>query len=162
MLSCKKEAPVKDYLILSGTVDNFKKRDVKLEGFDFEKKIPFNKKTKTFGKTISGKIRKILTNDLCASAFCGNSIVRSHFANTSHWPLASLTMPARCLLCVRSVASFGFVVKHCACPTHPVRAQFSSPFLFKIQSYQFQIFHFLNLIWKFLNSLYITSLFITI
>ncbi|CAM1372762.1 TlpA family protein disulfide reductase [Tenacibaculum xiamenense] len=52
MLSCKKEAPVKDYLILSGTVDNFKKRDVKLEGFDFEKKIPFNKKTKTFVDTL--------------------------------------------------------------------------------------------------------------
>ena len=51
---------------------------------------------------ISGRIRRILTNDLCASArgapvsaFCGNSVVRSHFASTSHWPLASLTMPAR-------------------------------------------------------------------
>lgn len=57
------------------------------------------------------------------SAFCGSSVVRSHFATTSHWPLASLTMPARCLLRVRLVASSVFVVALCACPTHPVRAQ---------------------------------------
>ena len=35
------------------------------------------------------------------SAFCGHSVVHSHFAITSHWPLASLAMPARCLLRVR-------------------------------------------------------------
>ena len=57
------------------------------------------------------------------SEFCGSSVVRSHFANISHWPLASLTMPARCLLCVRSVASVTFVVALCACPTRPVRAK---------------------------------------
>ena len=65
------------------------------------------------------------------SAFCGNSRVRSHFAITSHWPLASLTLPARCLLCVRSVASSVFVVVHCACPTRPVRAQAKLPYLFQ-------------------------------
>ena len=52
MLSCKKEEPVKDYLVLSGTIDNFKKREIKLEGFEFEKRIPFNKKTKTFVDTL--------------------------------------------------------------------------------------------------------------
>ena len=52
MLSYTKEKPVKDYLVLSGTIDNFKRRDIKLEGFDFEKKILFDKKTKTFIDTI--------------------------------------------------------------------------------------------------------------
>ncbi len=53
MLSCnKKEEPVKDYVVLSGTIDNYKKRDVKLTSFRFEKKIKFNKKTKTFVDTL--------------------------------------------------------------------------------------------------------------
>ncbi|WP_435263524.1 TlpA family protein disulfide reductase [Tenacibaculum sp. nBUS_03] len=56
MLSCKKEEPVKDYLVISGSIDNFKKRDVKLQGFGFEKKIKFDKKNKTFTDTI--KIEK--------------------------------------------------------------------------------------------------------
>ena len=33
------------------------------------------------------------------SAFCGSSVVRSHFATTSHWPLSAswrVAMPARC------------------------------------------------------------------
>lgn len=52
MLSYTKEEPIKDYLVLSGTIDNFKRRDIKLEGFDFEKKILFDKKAKTFLDTI--------------------------------------------------------------------------------------------------------------
>lgn len=52
MLSCKKEEPVKDYLVLSGDVENFKKRDIKLEGFEFEKNISFDRKAKNFVDTL--------------------------------------------------------------------------------------------------------------
>ncbi len=53
ILSCKKETtPTKDYLVISGTIENFKKRNVTLKGFRFEKKIKFNKKTKTFVDTL--------------------------------------------------------------------------------------------------------------
>jgi len=54
IISCKEEkpAPVKDYLVLSGKIDNFKKRDVTLEGFRFKKKIKFNKKTGSFLDTV--------------------------------------------------------------------------------------------------------------
>ena len=62
---------------------------------------------------ISGKIRRILTNDTCAthapfgrdpiSAFCGNSRVHSHFATTSHRPFAfahnACLVVASCSLC---------------------------------------------------------------
>ncbi len=41
----------------------------------------------------------------------------------SHWLLASLTEPLRCLLCVRSMASAMSLVTLCAFPTLPVRAQ---------------------------------------
>ena len=52
IISCKKEKPVKDYLILSGKIENFKKRDVTLNGFLFDKKIKFDKKTGSFSDTI--------------------------------------------------------------------------------------------------------------
>ncbi|MCF2874205.1 MULTISPECIES: TlpA family protein disulfide reductase [unclassified Tenacibaculum] len=52
IISCTKEKPVKDYLILSGKIENYKKRDVTLEGFNFSKKIKFDKKTGTFSDTI--------------------------------------------------------------------------------------------------------------
>ena len=52
IISCKKEKPVKDYLILSGKIENFKKRDVTLKGFLFDKKIKFDKKTGSFSDTI--------------------------------------------------------------------------------------------------------------
>ena len=52
VISCKKEEPVKDYLILSGKIENFKKRDVTLTGFQFEKKIKFDKKTGSFIDTL--------------------------------------------------------------------------------------------------------------
>ncbi|MFV0247565.1 MAG: TlpA family protein disulfide reductase [Tenacibaculum sp.] len=54
-LSCKKEESVKDYLVISGFVDNFKRRDIKLKGFEFEKNITFNKKDKTFSDTLKIK-----------------------------------------------------------------------------------------------------------
>lgn len=56
-------------------------------------------------------------------ASCGGSVARSHFANTSHWPLTSVRDACSVLLRVRSVVSAVFVVTLCACPTHPVRAQ---------------------------------------
>lgn len=53
VISCKQEkAPVKDYLVLSGSVENYKKRDVTLHGFRFKQKIKFDKKTKSFRDTI--------------------------------------------------------------------------------------------------------------
>ncbi|CAM1333742.1 TlpA family protein disulfide reductase [Tenacibaculum aestuariivivum] len=52
IISCKKEKPIKDYLILSGKIENFKKRDVTLTGFNFEKKIKFNKETSSFLDTL--------------------------------------------------------------------------------------------------------------
>ena len=52
IISCTKEKPVKDYLILSGKIENFKKRNVTLTGFNFEKKIKFDKKTSTFSDTL--------------------------------------------------------------------------------------------------------------
>ena len=52
IISCNKEKPVKDYLILSGKIENFKKRDVTLNGFLFTKKIKFDKKTGTFSDTL--------------------------------------------------------------------------------------------------------------
>ena len=52
IISCNKEKPTKDYLILSGKIKNFKKRDVTLEGFNFTKKIKFDKKTGSFSDTI--------------------------------------------------------------------------------------------------------------
>ncbi|WP_428742919.1 TlpA family protein disulfide reductase [Tenacibaculum sp.] len=52
VISCKKEEPVKDYLVLSGKIENFKKRDVTLTGFQFEKKIKFDKKTGFFTDTL--------------------------------------------------------------------------------------------------------------
>ncbi|CAM1352887.1 TlpA family protein disulfide reductase [Tenacibaculum insulae] len=52
IISCTKEKPVKNYLILSGKIENFKKRNVTLTGFNFEKKIKFDKKTGTFSDTL--------------------------------------------------------------------------------------------------------------
>ncbi|MDO6813223.1 TlpA family protein disulfide reductase [Tenacibaculum soleae] len=62
--SCKEEKPVKDYLILSGKIENFKKRDVTLTGFNFDKKIKFDKKTGTFSDTIRIKERGYYTLSL--------------------------------------------------------------------------------------------------
>ncbi|MCG8804288.1 TlpA family protein disulfide reductase [Tenacibaculum finnmarkense] len=54
IISCKEEKPkpVKDYLVLSGKIENFKKRDVTLNGFNFNKKIKFDKKTGAFLDTL--------------------------------------------------------------------------------------------------------------
>lgn len=58
IISCKKEEkPVKDYLVLTGKVENFKKRNFTLSGFrssgfEFNKKIKFDKKTGSFVDTL--------------------------------------------------------------------------------------------------------------
>ncbi|WP_422092159.1 TlpA family protein disulfide reductase [Tenacibaculum ovolyticum] len=52
LFSCNKEKPIKNYLIISGKIENFKKKEITLTGFDFNKKIKFNKKTKSFSDTI--------------------------------------------------------------------------------------------------------------
>ena len=60
---------------------------------------------------------------LPVSAFCGNSVVRSHFVITSHRPFAFAHVACSALLHVRSVASVVSVVSICACPARPVRVQ---------------------------------------
>ncbi|MCD8446001.1 TlpA family protein disulfide reductase [Tenacibaculum finnmarkense genomovar ulcerans] len=54
IISCKEEKPkpVKDYLVLSGKIENFKKREITLTGFNFEQKIKVNKKTGAFSDTV--------------------------------------------------------------------------------------------------------------
>lgn len=53
IISCKKEEkPVKDYLVLTGKIENFKKSNVTLNGFRFEKKIKFDRKTGSFIDTL--------------------------------------------------------------------------------------------------------------
>ena len=52
IISCKKEKQVKDYLILSGKIENFKRKEITLEGFNFTKKIKFDKKTGSFSDTV--------------------------------------------------------------------------------------------------------------
>jgi len=49
----KKDKKPKDYLVLSGEVNNFKKRTIELTGFNFEKKINFNKSKKSFLDTLT-------------------------------------------------------------------------------------------------------------
>ena len=69
------------------------------------------------------------------TAFSGSSNVRSHFASTSHWPLA-FARDACSVLASCSLRGFGRVCGNsikrialganksvCACPTHPVRTQ---------------------------------------
>ncbi len=51
MFSCKNE-PVKDYLVLSGDIQNYKKRDIKLESFRSEEKIKFDRKANKFSDTL--------------------------------------------------------------------------------------------------------------
>lgn len=51
--SCKKDAEAKiDSFVISGEIKNFRKRNIRLEGFNFEKKIKFDRKTKKFTDTI--------------------------------------------------------------------------------------------------------------
>ncbi|XRE44300.1 hypothetical protein ACIVBQ_002504 [Tenacibaculum discolor] len=53
IISCKKdEKPVKDYLVLTGKIENFKKSNITLNGFRFEKKIKFDRKTGSFVDTL--------------------------------------------------------------------------------------------------------------
>lgn len=53
LISCESEKkPVKDYLVLSGKVDNFRKRNMTLSGYNFKRKLKFDRKTKTFSDTL--------------------------------------------------------------------------------------------------------------
>lgn len=53
-VSCDKEEkkPEKDYLVLSGKIENFKRRSITLEGHNFQKRIKFDRKTGTFSDTL--------------------------------------------------------------------------------------------------------------
>ncbi|MDY0779945.1 TlpA disulfide reductase family protein [Tenacibaculum sp. IB213877] len=51
LFSCDKEKP-KDYAVLSGEVENFRSRSMTLTGYNFEKRIRFDRKTKTFTDTL--------------------------------------------------------------------------------------------------------------
>ncbi|SNR16971.1 TlpA family protein disulfide reductase [Tenacibaculum jejuense] len=53
VVSCEKKEKPKDYLVLSGEVDNLRKRTIELTGHNFEKKIRFDRKTKTFLDTLT-------------------------------------------------------------------------------------------------------------
>ena len=54
IIACNKEEkkPVKDYLVLSGKIDNFKKRNIKLIGNETDLSIKFDRKTGTFADTL--------------------------------------------------------------------------------------------------------------
>ncbi len=55
LMSCSdvKEEKAKDYLVISGKVNSFKKRKIEISNdYDFEKEIDFNKKSKTFLDTL--------------------------------------------------------------------------------------------------------------
>ncbi len=49
--ACDKEKP-KDYSVISGEVQNFRKRTITIKGFNYEKKVRFDRKTKTFLDTL--------------------------------------------------------------------------------------------------------------
>lgn len=53
VVSCEKKEKPKDFLVLSGEVDNFRKRTIELIGHNFEKKIRFDRKSKTFLDTLT-------------------------------------------------------------------------------------------------------------
>ncbi|CAM1344345.1 TlpA family protein disulfide reductase [Tenacibaculum amylolyticum] len=60
-LACKnnsvEEKPVtKDYAVISGEVQNFKKRSFELKGYNLDKKIKFDKETRTFSDTLTNII----------------------------------------------------------------------------------------------------------
>ncbi|TDQ29973.1 TlpA family protein disulfide reductase [Tenacibaculum caenipelagi] len=76
IISCKKEEPVKDYLILSGKIENYKKRDVTLSGFRFEKKIKFDKNTGSFIDTL--KIDK----DGFYTLICNKKLINLYLTKT--------------------------------------------------------------------------------
>ncbi|TYP98220.1 thiol-disulfide isomerase/thioredoxin [Tenacibaculum adriaticum] len=52
LTACSKEQPKKDYAVLSGKIDNFKSRKMTLKGYNYEKDIRFDRKTKTFNDTL--------------------------------------------------------------------------------------------------------------
>ena len=52
VFSCEEKEKPKDYAVLSGKIENFRSRNMTLKGYNFEKKISFDRKTKTFNDTL--------------------------------------------------------------------------------------------------------------
>ncbi|CAL2055888.1 TlpA disulfide reductase family protein [Tenacibaculum sp. 190524A05c] len=50
--ACGEKPKPKDYSLISGEVQNFRKRNITLKGYNFEKKIKFDRKSKTFSDTL--------------------------------------------------------------------------------------------------------------
>jgi thiol-disulfide isomerase/thioredoxin len=50
--ACGDKPKPKDYAVISGEVQNFRKRNMTLKGYNFEKKVDFDRKTKTFSDTL--------------------------------------------------------------------------------------------------------------
>jgi len=55
--SCEEKEEVKEYTVISGTIENFKNRKMTLTGLNYEKDIRFDRKTKTFTDTLSNDIK---------------------------------------------------------------------------------------------------------
>ncbi len=51
LFNCKNEK-AKDFLVISGKVENFKQKKIKISGYNFNKNIRFHKNTKTFSDTL--------------------------------------------------------------------------------------------------------------
>lgn len=51
-VSCEEDKKVKDYLVLSGNIENLRRRSIQLVGYNFEKRIRFDRKTKSFSDTL--------------------------------------------------------------------------------------------------------------
>ncbi|MCH2032123.1 MAG: TlpA family protein disulfide reductase [Tenacibaculum sp.] len=52
LTACGDKPKPKDYAVISGEAQNFRKRNITLIGYNFEKKIKFDRKTKTFSDTL--------------------------------------------------------------------------------------------------------------
>lgn len=53
----EKAEPPKEYTVISGTIENFKSRSLTLKGYNYEKKLRFNRKTKTFADTLDNNLK---------------------------------------------------------------------------------------------------------
>ena len=56
LYSCGEEEEkevIKEYTVISGKFDNFKSRSITLRGYNFEKKISFDRKKGTFRDTLT-------------------------------------------------------------------------------------------------------------
>ncbi|CAM1369253.1 Thioredoxin-like [Tenacibaculum sediminilitoris] len=76
IISCKKEKPVKDYLVFSGKIENLKKSNITLTGFRFEKKIKFDKKTDSFLDTLK------IDRDGYYTLICNRKLINLYLTKT--------------------------------------------------------------------------------